>query len=84
MKGGVLIFYLDITKLRHKKHLKQSELAKLSHLSQNYLSELEQNKSKKVQGVTLRTVAKIANALDVPGDEILKWNKENKKDKEQE
>lgn len=80
MKGAIAIFYLNIKSLRHKRHLKQAELAKLSRISPTYLSELENNNKQKVQGVSLKTITKIANALDVAGDEVVKW--ENRDDEE--
>lgn len=79
MKGAIAIFYLNIKPLRHKRHLKQAELAKLSRISPNYLSELENNNKKKVEGVSLKTITKIANALDVPGDQVLKWENRDEK-----
>lgn len=82
MKGAIAIFYLNIKPLRHKRHLKQAELAKLSRISPNYLSELENNNKKKVAGVSLKTITKIANALNVPGDQVVKW--ENRDDENEE
>lgn len=84
VKGAIAIFYLNIKPLRHKRHLKQAELAKLSKVSSTYLSELENNNKKKVEGVSLKTITKIANALNVPGDEVLKWeeNRDDEKEKQ--
>ena len=83
MKGAIAIFYLNIKPLRHKRHLKQAELAKLSKVSSTYLSELENNNKRKVEGVSLKTITKIASALNVPGDEVLKWE-ENRDDEKEE
>lgn len=83
MKGAIAIFYLNIKPLRHKRHLKQAELAKLSRISPNYLSELENNNKKKVQGVSLKTITKIANALNVPGDEVVKWKNRDENEEKQ-
>lgn len=83
MKGAIAIFYLNIKPIRHKRHLKQAELAKLSRISPNYLSELENNNKKKVEGVSLKTITKIANALDVPGDQVLKWKNRDENEEKQ-
>lgn len=83
MKGAIAIFYLNIKPLRHKRHLKQAELAKLSKVSSTYLSELENNNKKKVEGVSLKTITKIANALDVPGDQVLKWKNRDENEEKQ-
>ncbi|WP_461206946.1 helix-turn-helix domain-containing protein [Clostridium sp. DL1XJH146] len=58
--------YIKIKELRIKHNLTQTELAKKSHISQSYLSELEHNK----KSPTLRQLGKIAEALEVHPTEL--------------
>lgn len=56
-----MIPYVKIKEIRIEKKLSQIELARKAHMSQSYLSELENNK----KSPTLRQLCKIADALGV-------------------
>lgn len=51
-----------IVKLRKQKGLRQNELARLSNVSQTYLSQVENNQ----KDVTLKTLNRISEAMDIP------------------
>lgn len=70
------MFYIDIKDKRLRKHLTQKQLAKRVHISQPYISMIENNV--KVAGVRIGLVDDLAKALDCTGHDILKW-----KEKEQ-
>jgi transcriptional regulator with XRE-family HTH domain len=68
----------NIKKLRKKKGLSQEKLARLADISNNTLIKIEQGIAKEP---TITTVTKIASALDVSIDELVKGNKNNEKRK---
>lgn len=51
-----------IVKLRKEKGLRQNELARISNLSQTYLSQIENNQ----KDITFKTLNKISQAMGVP------------------
>lgn len=63
----------NVKRLREEKNLSQSELARLSGVSQSYISELEDGKAK---NPSIKTLGKIAEALGVTVTAILEETKE--------
>lgn len=61
------MFVFVIRNVRKKKNISLYKLAKLTELSYSYLSELENNK---VFNPSLKTMYKIATALDVKVDDL--------------
>lgn len=74
------MLYLNIKKIRESKNISQKQLSNLASISQSYLSELENNKFEKIEGVTLRMVYNIASALNVDISDIVKSKKRKPKD----
>jgi transcriptional regulator with XRE-family HTH domain len=68
----------NIRKLRMKKGLSQEKLARLADISNNTLIKIEQGIAKEP---TITTVTKIASALEVSIDELVKVNKEKRHEK---
>ena len=68
----------NIRKLRKKKGLSQEKLARLADISNNTLIKIEQEVAKEP---TITTVTKIASALEVSIDELVKGSKNNEKRK---
>ena len=68
----------NIRRLRKKKGLSQEKLARLADISNNTLIKIEQEVAKEP---TITTVTKIASALEVSIDELVKGNKNNEKRK---
>lgn len=68
----------NIRRLRMKKGLSQEKLARLADISNNTLIKIEQGIAKKP---TITTVTKIASALEVSIDELVKGSKNNEKRK---
>jgi putative transcriptional regulator len=64
----------NLLEIRKRKHLRQTELAKLTGISQKALSELETGKSK---GVSFSTLSKLCAVLEVTLDQLLEVNKES-------
>jgi len=62
----------NIRRLRKKKGLSQEKLARLADISNNTLIKIEQEVAKEP---TITTVTKIASALGVSIDELVKGNK---------
>ncbi len=62
----------NIKRFRMKKGLSQEKLARLADISNNTLIKIEQGIAKEP---TITTVSKIASALGVPIDELVKGNK---------
>jgi transcriptional regulator with XRE-family HTH domain len=65
----------NIRRLRKKKGLSQEKLARLADISNNTLIKIEQEVAKEP---TITTVTKIASALGVSIDELVKGNKNNR------
>ena len=65
----------NIRKLRLKKGLSQEKLARLADISNNTLIKIEQGIAKEP---TITTVTKIASALGVSIDILVKGNKNNR------
>lgn len=65
----------NIRKLRTKKGLSQEKLARLADISNNTLIKIEQGIAKEP---TITTVTKIASALGVSIDVLVKGNKNNR------
>jgi transcriptional regulator with XRE-family HTH domain len=65
----------NIRKLRKKKGLSQEKLARLADISNNTLIKIEQGIAKEP---TITTVTKIASALGVSIDILVKGNKNNR------
>ena len=65
----------NIRRLRKKKGLSQEKLARLADISNNTLIKIEQGIAKEP---TITTVTKIASALGVSIDELVKGNKNNR------
>ncbi len=61
----------NIKKLREKKGLSQDRLAKLADVANNTIIKIEQGENR---NPTLETLKKIANALNVSIDELIKGN----------
>jgi putative transcriptional regulator len=57
----------NLSGLRKQKNLRQTDLSKLTGISQKALSELETGKSK---GVSFSTLAKLCDALDITIDQL--------------
>ena len=68
----------NIRRLRKKKGLSQEKLALLADISNNTLIKIEQEVAKEP---TITTVTKIASALGVSIDELVKGSKNNEKRK---
>lgn len=68
----------NIRKLRMKKGLSQEKLARLADISNNTLIKIEQGIAK---GPTITTVTKIASALGVSIDELVRVNREKRHEK---
>jgi transcriptional regulator with XRE-family HTH domain len=68
----------NIRRLRMKKGLSQEKLARLADISNNTLIKIEQEVAKEP---TITTVTKIASALGVSIDELVKGSKNNEKRK---
>ena len=68
----------NIRRLRKKKGLSQEKLARLADISNNTLIKIEQEVAKEP---SITTVTKIASALGVSIDELVKENKNNEKRK---
>jgi transcriptional regulator with XRE-family HTH domain len=68
----------NIRRLRKKKGLSQEKLARLADISNNTLIKIEQEVAKEP---TITTVTKIASALGVSIDELVKGSKNNEKRK---
>jgi len=66
----------NIRRLRKKKGLSQEKLARLADISNNTLIKIEQEVAKEP---TITTVTKIASALGVSIDELVKGSKNNEK-----
>ena len=62
----------NIRRLRKKKGLSQEKLARLADISNNTLIKIEQGIAKEP---TITTVSKVASALGVSIDELVKGNK---------
>lgn len=59
---------VNLRKIRHEKHITQKQLARLTGLSQNYISEIENG----VKRPSLDTIEIIATALNInPFDKLL-------------
>jgi transcriptional regulator with XRE-family HTH domain len=68
----------NIRRLRKKMGLSQEKLARLADISNNTLIKIEQEVAKEP---TITTVTKIASALGVSIDELVKGSKNNEKRK---
>lgn len=66
------MLYIDVKKARKNKNISQAKLVQKTGLSQSYISELESNPS--AENPTLKTINKIAQALDVCPLEIIDCN----------
>lgn len=62
----------NVRKLRKKKGFSQEKLARRADISLNALTKIESGFAKKP---TIQTVVKLANALEVSLDELVKTNK---------
>lgn len=63
----------NLFELRKKKNLRQTELSKLTGISQKALSELETGKSK---GISFSTMAKLCEVLDAKINELFELTSE--------
>ena len=68
----------NIRRLRKKRGLSQEKLARLADISNNTLIKIEQGIAKEP---TITTVSKVASALGVSIDELVKGSKNNEKRK---
>lgn len=59
---------INFARIRREKHLTQEMLSEMTNLSQQYLSDMERGK----RNPTVKTIQKIADALEVPFLELLK------------
>lgn len=59
---------LNFARLRREKNLTQEKVSELTEISQQYLSDMERGK----RNPTVKTLQKIADALNVPFLELLK------------
>lgn len=64
---NISILGLNIKKIREKKGISAAELSKLSHIGASTVSQIETGKRQTLQA---STIEKIANALEVPTDEL--------------
>lgn len=64
----------NLLEIRKRKHLRQTELSKLTGISQKALSELETGKSK---GVSFNTLSKLCKILDITLDQLFELNDES-------
>lgn len=68
---------LNIKEIRINLGLTQKDLGEISNLSRSYISKIEKNTPEVIAGLTLKTIKKIAIALDVNPQLLINW--ENKK-----
>ncbi|MDB6229096.1 helix-turn-helix domain-containing protein [Lactobacillus amylovorus] len=61
-------FIKNMVSIRKKRKLSQEKLAELSNLHQTYISDVERG----VRNPSLKTIEKIANALDVEAYKLFK------------
>lgn len=61
-------FIKNMVNIRKKRKLSQEKLAELSNLHQTYISDVERG----VRNPSLKTIEKIANALDVEAYKLFK------------
>lgn len=61
-------FIKNMVSIRKEKKLSQEKLAELSNLHQTYISDVERG----VRNPSLKTIEKIANALDVEAYKLFK------------
>ena len=64
------IFRKNVKSFRKSKNLTQEQLAELCDLSTNYIGDIERNRRK----VTIDTIEKIANGLNISPSELLDKN----------
>lgn len=62
---------LKISYYRHKQGLTQEQLAEAINMSQNFLSQVE---SRQLKGVSLETLFKIAEALEIEPAKLLEMD----------
>ena len=65
------IFRKNVKTFRKSKNLTQEQLAELCDLSTNYIGDIERNRRK----VTIDTIEKIANGLNISPADLLDKNK---------
>ncbi|MCR3760442.1 helix-turn-helix transcriptional regulator [Clostridium felsineum] len=63
-----------IKEYRKLKGMTQRELAKKARLKQSYISELERGNYNKYKSPTMRTVSRLAKALDVCPHLLVRYN----------
>lgn len=61
-------FGQNMKRIRTKKKMSQGDIARALEVDRGYISNIENGK----KNPTLATVARIANALGIPADELLK------------
>lgn len=66
--------HCNLSNLRKQKNLRQTDLSKMTGISQKALSELETGKSK---GVSFSTLAKLCDALEVTVDQMFEISLEH-------
>jgi transcriptional regulator with XRE-family HTH domain len=69
------VFAANLRRLRHEKRLSQDDLAYEAEVSRSYLSQLE----KGAFYASLKIIGKLAEALGVEPDELLKRSTERKR-----
>ena len=70
MNDEVLVtFGIHLRTLRLKQKLSQEQLAELANVHRTYIGMLERGE----KNVTLKTIMKLANALEIPPYELLKF-----------
>ncbi len=69
MLNGISTIAKNIKKIRKKKGISQDKLSKLADIAYNTIIKIE---SGAIQNPTIKTVQKIAKALDVSLDELTK------------
>lgn len=64
---------LNIKEIRINLGLTQKDLGEISNLSRSYISKIEKNTPEVIAGLTLKTIKKIAIALDVSPQLLISW-----------
>ena len=61
----------NMKRIRTKKNMSQGDIARALEVDRGYISNIESGK----KNLTLATIQRLADALGVSVDELLKWNK---------
>lgn len=69
-------FGKKIGKLRLKRGFSQERLAELADVHRTYISQIESGQ----RNIALKNIEKLANALDVPLDSLLRFDKKDNRD----